>query len=83
MKQSSTSKILISFSMVNFSEIGCGTNTDCPNQMACINALCIDPCAHANVCTQHQECQVTDHQMVCIQGEFLIWLKICIECDER
>lgn len=57
------------FSMVNFSEIGCGTNTDCPNQKACINALCIDPCAQSNVCTQHQECQVDNHQVVCIEGK--------------
>lgn len=55
--------------MVKFSEIGCGTNTDCPNQKACINALCIDPCAQSDVCAQHQECQVDNHQVVCIQGK--------------
>lgn len=55
--------------MINFSEIGCGTNTDCPNQKACINALCIDPCAQSDVCTHHQECQVDNHQVVCIEGK--------------
>lgn len=61
--------ILTDFPMVTFSEIGCGTNTDCPNQKACINALCIDPCAQSNVCAQHQECQVDNHKVVCIQGK--------------
>lgn len=55
--------------MMNFSEIGCGTNTDCPNQRACINALCIDPCAQSDVCAEHQECQVDNHRVVCIQGK--------------
>lgn len=52
--------------MCNIAEIGCGIHSDCPLQKACINALCVDPCAHS-VCGNGQECHVDNHQAVCIQ----------------
>lgn len=53
----------------NFLVIGCVASTDCPNQKACINKLCVDPCHHSNPCTGDQECQVMDHGAVCVRGK--------------
>lgn len=53
------------------SVIGCVSHTDCPSQRACMNAICADPCAQSSPCDINQECQVQDHQPVCMRGKFL------------
>lgn len=42
------------------SQPGCRTDSDCSNQLACINQLCINPCAKSDVCSAEQECKVLD-----------------------
>jgi hypothetical protein len=52
-----------------FTEIGCRAHGDCLSQKACINGVCADPCATSSPCLDNQECQVLDHQPVCIKGK--------------
>lgn len=53
-------------------EIGCRSHGECSTQKACINGICSDPCSVSSPCQQpNQECQVKDHQPVCIQGKNL------------
>lgn len=51
------------------SEVGCRASEECPSQKACINSICVDICADPryNPCV-NQECQVIDHQAVCVKG---------------
>lgn len=53
---------------MNFTEIGCRAHGDCVSQKACINGVCADPCTSSSPCLDNQECQVLDHQPVCIKG---------------
>lgn len=61
---------------MNFSEIGCASNSDCPSQRACINARCVDLCKQTDQCGLDQECQMENHQSVCIKGLYL-YITIC------
>lgn len=51
------------------SEIGCKSHEECALQKACINGRCADPCTFSSPCLGEQECQVIDHQPVCIKGK--------------
>lgn len=51
------------------SEIGCKSHDECASQKACINGRCADPCTFSSPCLGEQECQVIDHQPVCIKGK--------------
>lgn len=48
-------------------EIGCTHNSECPVEQACINSLCQNPCADSSPCGTDQECQVHNHDMVCVK----------------
>ena len=50
-------------------EIKCYQDGDCPSQLSCIDAKCRNPCAHSNPCKGHEECQVQNHQSVCVKGK--------------
>ncbi|XP_047739045.1 uncharacterized protein LOC108675679 isoform X3 [Hyalella azteca] len=47
----------------------CRRDSDCPSQHACINALCVNPCAQESPCVDQQQCRVVDDEplrtMVC------------------
>lgn len=44
----------------------CVANQDCPNNKACINQACRDPCREsANVCAANAECRVQQHRPYC------------------
>lgn len=69
----------------NFAEIGCTHDSSCPLETACINGVCKNPCSEHNSCQGGQECQVHNHEMVCVKGKklcskiflnFLVLLKI-------
>ncbi|KAK9513085.1 hypothetical protein O3M35_001355 [Rhynocoris fuscipes] len=45
--------------------VGCRSNSDCPNDRACINAQCINPCVYEHPCAPLAECQVQNHLSVC------------------
>lgn len=45
--------------------VGCRSNNDCPNDRACINAQCINPCVYDNACAPRAECRVQNHFAVC------------------
>lgn len=53
------------FNYGTFTEVGCTASTDCPHQKACINSLCVDPCAY-HECQPNQECQINNHRPICI-----------------
>lgn len=58
--------------MLNFVftiDIACGSHQECQSQQACINGKCENPCAISNPCDRYQDCQVKDHQPVCIKGK--------------
>lgn len=38
----------------------CVTDSDCPSQLACVNARCENPCAKSDVCAPQQTCTVID-----------------------
>lgn len=61
-------QILFSCLNRNVTEIGCRNNDGCSSQKACMRGRCADPCTSSNPCEQNQECQVVDHQPVCIKG---------------
>lgn len=48
--------------------VGCLANTECNPQQACINGNCQDPCSVASPCRGIEECQVQNHQPVCVKG---------------
>lgn len=54
--------------------MSCQSEIDCTSQQTCINRKCQNPCAVSNPCTQSQDCQVQDHQPVCVKGNNE-WLK--------
>lgn len=55
---------------MHFPEIGCKSSVECPHQKACINSLCVDPCAY-HQCAQGQNCHVDNHQPICVHtGKF-------------
>lgn len=58
-------------------EIGCASNVDCPTQRACINQHCVNPCKHTDLCQADQECQVDNHNPVCVKGMGLELLSAC------
>ena len=41
----------------------CSNNNECPNQLACINQKCRDPCPGS--CGNSAECRVVSHTPVC------------------
>ncbi|CAH0390731.1 unnamed protein product [Bemisia tabaci] len=45
--------------------IGCRTNNDCPDDRACINSQCINPCAYEHPCAANSECKVNNHLALC------------------
>ncbi|KAJ8890112.1 hypothetical protein PR048_009619 [Dryococelus australis] len=45
--------------------IGCRSNNDCPNDRACINEQCINPCVYENNCAPRAECRVQNHLSLC------------------
>uniref|UniRef100_A0A8D8VM32 Neurogenic locus Notch protein n=1 Tax=Cacopsylla melanoneura TaxID=428564 RepID=A0A8D8VM32_9HEMI len=48
------------------SAIGCSDHYECPGDQACLSNQCQNPCLVSNPC-QDQECQVQDHQPVCLK----------------
>jgi hypothetical protein len=66
---------------VNIPEIGCRSHNECSAKKACINGRCANPCESASPCLPNQECQVNDHQPVCIKGnvENSLGKVLCIE----
>lgn len=50
-------------------EIGCTHDSSCPMETACINGICKNPCSEHNACQGDQECQVHNHEMVCVKGK--------------
>ncbi|RZF34371.1 hypothetical protein LSTR_LSTR008910 [Laodelphax striatellus] len=45
--------------------VGCRSNSDCPEDRACINAQCINPCIYEHPCALRAECQVHNHLALC------------------
>lgn len=45
--------------------IGCRSNNDCPNDRACINGQCINPCVYEHPCSPQAECKVQNHFALC------------------
>lgn len=43
----------------------CSSNTECAATLACINQLCVNPCADRNLCTENAECHVVQHHPRC------------------
>lgn len=56
------------WSLNEFTEIGCTHDSSCPVETACINGICKNPCSERNACQGDQECQVHNHEMVCVKG---------------
>lgn len=48
-------------------------NEECALNMACINNQCQNPCHMNNPCTNQHDCQVQNHQPVCVKGDCLIF----------
>lgn len=46
-------------------EVGCSSDSECPDYAACRNRQCINPCAHSNPCAPTAFCKVVHHQAVC------------------
>ncbi|KAK8736183.1 hypothetical protein OTU49_004861, partial [Cherax quadricarinatus] len=44
--------------------IGCRANSECPSDRACINNICVDPCAY-DPCSSNAECVIIDHIARC------------------
>lgn len=65
-----SNKIVFLSTHLTLTDIGCASNSDCPSQRACINSKCINPCNSTNLCDADQECQVENHQPVCLKGKF-------------
>lgn len=45
--------------------IGCYSNSDCPDDHACINMQCVDPCLRDRPCSSRAECRAQNHISVC------------------
>lgn len=45
--------------------IECRSNSDCPGDKACENAVCVNPCVYDNVCSPRAECSPQNHMPVC------------------
>lgn len=45
--------------------VGCQADSDCPLDRACVNSLCVSPCAESNPCQAPAECVVYDHKPDC------------------
>lgn len=45
--------------------IGCRSNSDCPSDKACENAVCVNPCVYDNVCSPRAECIPQNHMPIC------------------
>lgn len=45
--------------------IGCRSNSDCPSDKACENAVCVNPCVYTNICSPRAECSAQNHAAVC------------------
>ncbi|CAH1404987.1 unnamed protein product [Nezara viridula] len=45
--------------------VGCRSNSDCPNDRACINAQCINPCIYDQPCAARAKCFVQNHLPLC------------------
>lgn len=45
--------------------IGCRSNSDCPSDKACENAVCVNPCVYDHVCAPQAECTPQNHMPVC------------------
>ena len=43
----------------------CEVDQECPNNRACIEQQCLDPCSVYDPCGKNAECQTTDHRPVC------------------
>jgi hypothetical protein len=52
--------------------VGCSDNDECPDYAACINRVCINPCAEHNPCAPLAECRVIRHRVVCTCPDGLI-----------
>lgn len=51
-------------------DLECYAHTDCPTSLACISGFCRNPCTVASPCNDpQQDCQVLDHQPVCVKGK--------------
>lgn len=62
--------------ILEFPEIGCTNDDTCPVETACINGICKNPCSEVNLCQADQECQVHNHDMVCVKGECSCFIHI-------
>lgn len=49
-------------------DVDCVSHNECGIQQACINGRCQNPCSVASPCASQQDCQVKDHQPICIKG---------------
>lgn len=60
------------FLTITIKEETCGSHDECPKHNSCVNGICANPCdlPQHNPCNANQECQVLDHQPVCIKGNF-------------
>lgn len=45
--------------------VGCRSNSDCPDDRACINGQCINPCVYEHPCASQAECIVQNHLALC------------------
>ena len=43
----------------------CQMDRDCPDNRACINNQCLDPCIIDDPCGKNAQCQTTSHRPVC------------------
>ena len=43
----------------------CQMDRDCPDNRACINNQCLDPCIVDDPCGKNAQCQTTSHRPVC------------------
>ena len=43
----------------------CKIDTDCPDNKACINNQCLDPCNVYDPCGKNAQCETTSHRPVC------------------
>uniref|UniRef100_A0A182JQ20 EGF-like domain-containing protein n=1 Tax=Anopheles christyi TaxID=43041 RepID=A0A182JQ20_9DIPT len=49
------------------SELGCRHSNECPLERSCINGICVDPCRSGNPCDVGEECEVQNHETVCVK----------------
>ena len=46
-------------------DVGCDWNSHCPDDTACDNRQCINPCAIGDPCDSSAICKVINHEPVC------------------